>query len=71
MESPPLHDRVADAADTPSRAGSGPPDQPLRYALTNEVHARPLAVLPVAALVWLGVRRMRRLVTKARAAEVR
>jgi uncharacterized membrane-anchored protein len=27
------------------RTGAGPPDHPLRYALTNEVHARPFAVL--------------------------
>lgn len=45
MGSPPLHNPVADTADAPPRAGSGPPDHPLRYALSNEVHARPFAVL--------------------------
>ena len=45
MGSPPLHNPVANAADAPQRAGSGPPDHPLRYVLSNEVHARPFAVL--------------------------
>jgi len=46
-----LHNSIADAAAQPPGTGAGPPDHPLRYALTNEVHARPFAVLsaPVRA----------------------